>query len=135
RAVNATRGTVLAERAAVADSSDTRRRGLLGLDGLAAGEGLWLVPCEWVHMFGMRFAIDIVVLDRDDRVVRVQERLRPGRIARPFWRAHSTLELPVGTVRASGTVRGDQLEWPPSAHPPAHPPAHPAAHPPAAGDT
>ena len=111
RARNATRGTVIAERVEVAETSETRTRGLLGRDGLAAGTGLWIVPCEWVHMFGMKFAIDIVVLDKNDVVVGVQENLKPGWIGRFFWGAHSTLELPAGALRASGTTKGDRLEW------------------------
>jgi uncharacterized membrane protein (UPF0127 family) len=111
RARNLTRGTTLAEQVDTAGTSDSRTRGLLGRDGLAPGTGLWLAPCEWVHMFGMRFAIDIVVLNKDDVVVGVQEDLRPNRVGRLFWGAHSTLELPVGTVRASGTVKGDRIAW------------------------
>src|SRR5258705_9426165 len=102
RARNVTRGTIIAERVEVAETSETRKRGLLGRTGLEPGTGLWLVPCEWVHMFGMKFAIDIVVLDKNNVVVGVQEGLKPGWIGRLFWRAHSTLELPVGTIRASG---------------------------------
>lgn len=115
RARNTTRGTVVAERVEVAETSESRTRGLLGRDGLDAGTGLWIVPCEWVHMFGMRFAIDIVVLDAHDVVVGVQEGLKPGWISRPFWGAHSTLELPVGAVRASGTAKGDRIAWEPTA--------------------
>jgi len=115
RARNLTRGTVIAEAVEVAETSETRTRGLLGRDGLAPGTGLWIVPCEWVHMFGMKFAIDIVVVDRQDVVVGVQENLKPGRIGKPFWGAHSTLELPVGAVRASGTAKGDRLAWEPIA--------------------
>jgi hypothetical protein len=111
RARNVTRETIVAERVEVAGTSANRRRGLLGRTGLDAGTGLWLVPCEWVHMFGMKFPIDIVVLDRNDIVVGVQETLRPGRIGKLFWRAHSTLELPVGAIRASGTRKGDRIAW------------------------
>jgi len=111
RAKNVTREVVIAERVEVAETSETRSKGLLGRDGLAPGAGLWLVPCEWVHMFGMKFAIDVVVLDKRDRVVGMQENLKPGRIGRFFWGAHSTLELPVGAILASGTAKGDQLAW------------------------
>ena len=62
-------------------------------------------------MFGMRFAIDIVVLNRKDEVVGVQEGLRPGWIGKFFWGGDSTLELPVGAIRASGTAKGDRIEW------------------------
>ena len=111
RARNLTRNVVVAEQVEVAETSETRSKGLLGRDGLAPNTGLWLVPCEWVHMFGMKFAIDIVVLDKQDRVVGVQENLKPGWIGKFFWGAHSTLELPVGAIRASGTAKGDQLAW------------------------
>ena len=111
RARNLSKNTVVAERVEVAETSETRNRGLLGRTGLDAGAGLWIVPCEWVHMFGMKFAIDIVVLNKDDIVVGVQENLRPGWIGKIFWGAHSTLELPVGAVRASGTAKGDRIAW------------------------
>jgi uncharacterized membrane protein (UPF0127 family) len=111
RARNVTRNAVVAEHVEVAETSETRGRGLLGRTGLDPGTGLWLVPCEWVHMFGMKFPIDIVVLDKDDVVVGVQEALKPGWIGKFFWGAHSTLELPVGAIRASGTARGDRIAW------------------------
>ena len=111
RARNVTRETIIAERVEIADTSETRKRGLLGRTGLEPGTGLWLVPCEWVHMFGMKFPIDIVVLNKDDVVVGVQEALKPGWIGRFFWGAHSTLELPVGAIRASGTLKGDRIAW------------------------
>ena len=111
RARNVTRETIVAERVEIAGTSETRRRGLLGRTGLEAGTGLWLVPCEWIHMFGMKFPIDVVVLDKHDVVVGLQEALRPGRIGKLFWRAHSTLELPVGAIQASGTAKGDRIVW------------------------
>ena len=111
RARNVTRNVVIAEHVEVAETSETRGKGLLGRAGLDAGTGLWLVPCEWVHMFGMKFAIDIVVLNKRDEVVGVQENLKPGGIGKFFWGAHSTLELPVGTIRATGTTKGDRVTW------------------------
>ena len=111
RARNLTRKTIVAERVEVAGTSETRRRGLLGRTGLEEGAGLWLVPSEWIHTFGMKFPIDIVVLNKNDVVVGVQEALRPGWIGKLFWGAHSTLELPVGTIRASGTAKGDRIAW------------------------
>jgi|SRR5687768_7620089 len=111
KARNETRGTWLGDRIQSADTSETRTRGLLGRAGLAPGEGLWISPCEWVHMFGMKFPIDVVVLDKDHKVVGVKPGLRPGRIGPLFWGAHSTLELPVGAIAASGTVKGDVIRW------------------------
>lgn len=105
---NLTRGTTLAEQAGLAATSRERRRGLLGRDWLADGEGLWIVPCEAIHTFGMKFPIDVVFLSRSFRVVKLRENLPPRRIAVCLC-AHSVLELPAGTVQRTGTETGDQL--------------------------
>ena len=106
---NLTRGTVLADAAEVADTSAKRRVGLLKHDRLGPGEGLWIVPCESVHSFFMRFDIDLVYLDRKQRVKKVRHRMVPWRVSACLT-AHSILELPAGVVASSGTVRGDQLQ-------------------------
>lgn len=110
---NLTRRSVLATFAEVADHGAKRSKGLLGRDGLAAGEGLWIVPCEAVHTFGMRFAIDLVYIDRKKRVRKVRSGVRPWRMS-ACLAAHSILELPSGTVRETRTVPGDMLEFSPA---------------------
>jgi uncharacterized membrane protein (UPF0127 family) len=106
---NQTRNTMLADRADVANTSAKRRTGLLKHSGLEPGEGLWIVPCESVHSFFMKFAIDLVYLDRNKKVKKVRHRMVPWRMSACLT-AHSILELPAGTVEASGTRAGDQLE-------------------------
>jgi uncharacterized membrane protein (UPF0127 family) len=110
RVVNRTRDTVIAESAETADSSETRRKGLLGRASLAPGEGLWIVPCEAVHCFFMKFPIDVVFLDRQKKVKKVLPSLKPWRIG-VCLTAHSVLELPEGQAAATGTQPGDQLEF------------------------
>ena len=105
---NQTRNTVLAARAEVADTASKRRTGLLKHHGLDAGQGLWIVPCEAVHSFGMKFAIDVIYLDRKKRVRKVRPAMVPWRMSACLL-AHSVLELPTGTIEASGTLPGDQL--------------------------
>jgi uncharacterized membrane protein (UPF0127 family) len=63
-------------------------------------------------MFGMRFAIDVAFLARDGRVLAVHHDLRPGRISKLVWRADGALELPAGTLAATGTQVGDVVEMP-----------------------
>ena len=93
----------------LANDSVARSRGLLGRTALAPEEGLWIVPCPMIHTFFMRFAIDVLFLDRGLRVVRVLERLKPWRLSPWVFRAHSALELAGG--RLQGSVRtGDRLE-------------------------
>jgi uncharacterized membrane protein (UPF0127 family) len=109
RVQNTTRQTILASNLEVAESAAKRNKGLLGRKGLAAGEGLWIVPCESVHTFGMQFAIDLVYLDRKHRVRKVRSAVPPWRIS-ICLSAHSILELPSGTILASHTGKGDLLE-------------------------
>ena len=109
RVENTTRGTLLAERAEAATRLGERMRGLLGRDGLAEGEGLWIEPCNSVHMWFMRFPIDVVFAARDGRVVAVVPELRPWLMTRPWFGASVALELPVGVIARSGTVPGDTL--------------------------
>src|SRR4029079_15051022 len=94
---NRDRGTVLAEAADVADTSAKRRTGLLKHSKLAPGEGLWIAPCEAVHSFGMKFAIDVVYLDRRKKVRKVRKEMVPRRLSACLM-AYSVLELPVGVI-------------------------------------
>ena len=122
RIENATRATTLATCCAVADNLWTRVRGLLGRDGLEEGEGLLITPCPSIHMWGMKFALDAVFVDREDVVVDLVESLAPGKyfVARPLERegeaggvarkAFAVIELPAGTIARTETQRGDRLE-------------------------
>jgi hypothetical protein len=111
--INLTRGTTLATHLVVASSGETRRKGLLGRDSLLPGEGLWIKPCESVHTFFMRFPIDLVYLDRGNRIRKVRSAVGAWRIS-ACLSAHSVLELAAGTIRATGTQRGDTLEFEPA---------------------
>jgi uncharacterized membrane protein (UPF0127 family) len=101
---------MLADRADVADTSAKRRTGLLKHKGLDPGEGLWIVPCEGVHTFAMKFAIDVVFLNRKHKILKIRPNMVRSRIALSLL-AHSVLELPAGTLEQTGTERGDQLEF------------------------
>jgi uncharacterized membrane protein (UPF0127 family) len=110
--INRERGTVLATRLEVADSGSKRTKGLLGRDRLATGEGLWIVPCESVHTFFMRFPIDLVYLDRKNQIRKVRSAVRPWRVS-ACLSAHSVIELPAGTILKTETAVGDTLEFKP----------------------
>lgn len=108
RVSNETRQTVVAAAAEVADTSAKRRVGLLKHDRLEQGAGLWITPCESVHTFFMKFAIDLIYLDKKNKVRKVRHAVPPWRLSACFT-AHSILELPAGAARQSGTQPGDQL--------------------------
>ncbi len=107
---NLTRGNLLGEAVELADTSEKRRTGLLKHSELAPGEGLWIVPCESVHSFFMKFTIDVLYLDRDKRVRGLRPRMRPWRMS-ACLPAHSVLELSAGLIEETGTQKGDQLAF------------------------
>lgn len=107
--INETRGTRLAERCGAARSFLARLRGLMGHPGLGAGEGLLIDPCSSVHSFFMRFPIDVVFADRNHVVVGLTPAMAPNRPYAGARRARYVVELPAGTIAASGTQLGDRL--------------------------
>jgi uncharacterized protein len=113
RVANITRSTVLGTQVEVADSGPKRNKGLLGRKGLEPGGGLWIVPCESVHTFAMRFPIDLVYLDRELRIKKVRSSVRPWRLS-GCLSAHSVLELTSGTIRDTQTKAGDRVEISPA---------------------
>lgn len=114
---NPARGTVLGGRVQVADRWWTRLRGLLGRPPLAMGEGLLIEPCRAVHMSGMKYPIDVAFLGRDGAVVALYPGLVPGARTRWHRAARSALELPAGTLAASGTREGDVILCATQEHP------------------
>jgi uncharacterized membrane protein (UPF0127 family) len=89
--------------------SPSRRRGLLGRVDFPRGAALIIAPCGSIHMFFMRFAIDVIFVARDGRILKACSNVRPWRIA-GAWGAFAAIELPAGTVDRTGARRGDYLE-------------------------
>jgi uncharacterized membrane protein (UPF0127 family) len=108
RVVHARTGAPLA-LAALADTPWTRMVGLLRHASLAPGDGIVLVPCGLVHTCFMRFAIDLLFVDRKGAVLRAVEAVPPFRLVWGGWRARTTVELPAGTLRRAGIGAGDAI--------------------------
>jgi uncharacterized membrane protein (UPF0127 family) len=111
RIYNATRNRVLAEQGELARSFLARGRGLMGRASLPESYALIIYP-EWsIHTFFMRVPIDVLFVDRADRVVGLREAMPPSR---PFAgvspaRGRYVIEMPAGVIAATGTAVGDQL--------------------------
>lgn len=106
---NKTRETFLAFRVKVADSLLGRLVGLLGRRSLQPDSGVWIVPANAIHTIGMLFSFDLVLIDKDFKVVGLRELVRPFRVTWPQRHAESVLELPAHTIFRSRTQIGDQL--------------------------
>jgi uncharacterized membrane protein (UPF0127 family) len=96
----------------MANTSETRRTGLLKHESLPRGEGLWIAPCEAVHSFWMKFPIDVLYLNKQKQVVKIRSNMVPWRLS-ACLRAHSVLELPAGMAAETQTAPGDQLKFEP----------------------
>jgi uncharacterized membrane protein (UPF0127 family) len=114
--ISATRGNVICERAEIASTVWRRTRGLLGRKELPQDEGILLEPAPSIHSAFMRFEFDAVFLDRDLKVIKVVERIRPFR-AHAARHARKVLELAAGEARRRGVQVGDTLAMEPVAEP------------------
>ncbi len=108
---NVTRDRVLGDAVRVADSFLARARGLLGTRTLGQGGALWITPCRSIHSIGMRYEFDALFLDRGGAVVGLYRRFPRNRVSALFGRAAGVLELPPGTIEATGTEVGHVVEF------------------------
>lgn len=112
RIVNTTRGTLIADQVELARSFWSRGKGLMWRKALPEGFALVIYPETSIHTFFMRIPIDVLFVDRADRVVSIRAAMPPNR---PFagvapWRGRYVIELPAGVIAATGTAVGDHLE-------------------------
>ena len=107
---NVTRNSLIARRVTVADGFGARLKGLLGRAGLGPEEALVITRCQQIHMFCMRFAIDVIFVDGDNRVVGLVRNIRPYGLSPIFWKAQYAVELAAGIIDSSRTQVGDLLK-------------------------
>jgi uncharacterized protein len=113
-AINITKGVALASELEVATSFMARSQGLLGRSGLRPEQGMLIDPCSSIHMWFMRFPIDVVFLDSKNRVVGLRRNVKPWGMAWS-WRGTKTIELPVGVIATTRTQVGDIVAFQASA--------------------
>ena len=105
---NARTDLVVASVVEVANTRATRRRGLLGRDGLDQTAAMVLSPCCSIHTAFMRFPIDVAFVDREGTVMRIVPDLGPWRMAIAV-RAHAVVEFAGGCLSRRDLQVGDRL--------------------------
>jgi uncharacterized membrane protein (UPF0127 family) len=94
----------------IADSFFTRFKGLMFRKDPLMTEGLWIIPCNSIHMCFMHFAIDAVFLNKEGRIVKIIEGIKPWQFVKPIKNAYSVIELPIGTIRRLGLTLGEVIK-------------------------
>lgn len=102
-------GGVVAEHVEIARSSIHRGLGLMFRSSLPSGHGMAILHCNAIHMFFMRFPLDVAFLDSEGRVVRQYRGIRPWRVSRFVRKAKTAVELPVGSLAAAKVEVGERL--------------------------
>jgi hypothetical protein len=107
--INQTRNAILAQDAFVADTFLKRICGLLGKKKLSPGQALILTPGNSIHTCFMRFPIDVLFIDKNNRILHSMADLLPFRFSPLFFKSRWIVELPAGTIRSTSTNTGDKL--------------------------
>ena len=107
--INQDKNALLAQNASVACTIFARMKGLLGRKNLEEGEALIIKSCNSIHTFFMRFPIDVLFLDRNNRVVEVISAMKPFRISSIYFKADFVIELPANIIQKSSTSVGDLI--------------------------
>lgn len=108
QAVIVGREIVLLERVETALTGWQRFRGLMLRKELPAAEGLLMPDCWSVHTCFMRFPIDLIYLDGEDRAVKIVHGMKPWRFS-VCMGARSVLEMRGGRAQEFGLQAGDRL--------------------------
>jgi uncharacterized membrane protein (UPF0127 family) len=106
---NLTRQTTIATHLEITENSWDRMKGLLGRNDLPAGHGLMITHCRSIHMFFMKFPIDVIFCNDENKVVGLCPGIKPFALSPVFFQSACAIELPVGTIHSSRTQVGDNL--------------------------
>ncbi|GHH96688.1 DUF192 domain-containing protein [Neobacillus kokaensis] len=103
-------GKTIADSIEPAVTFFARLKGLMFRRQLSIGGGLYLHPCKAIHTFFMKFPIDVLYLDKDWKVVGLEEQLESGRVGKIFPNITSVIELKSGSIKKKGIQEGQTLE-------------------------
>ncbi|MBQ7102001.1 MAG: DUF192 domain-containing protein [Clostridia bacterium] len=101
---------IITDNARRADNFFTRFKGLMFVKEIEDNYALHITPCNQIHMLNMRFALDVIYLDKDNTVVKVDENVQPGRICKTVRNAKSVIEMKAFAASKLGINQGDVLE-------------------------
>lgn len=111
RIQNNTQQTTISDKCRMAEDFKTRLIGLLDRSEIHPGEALVITPCQQIHMFFMKFPIDVIFVDRSDTVVGLVENIQPFGLSSIIRNSYRAIEVPVGTIAQTRTCMGDSIQF------------------------
>ncbi len=100
----------MAEDLVFANTPIKRIKGLLGNKSLLDGQALIIKPCNCIHTLFMRFSIDVLFVDKNNKIVKALGQLAPFRFSKLYWKSKTVVELPCGKLNSTQTQDGDALQ-------------------------
>lgn len=86
-----------------------RLKGLMFKRSIPSDFSLIITPCNSIHMFFMRFPLDILFVNKENQVVGVSSRIKPWRLSKIYFKAHYVIEMNAGTIERLNISKGDIL--------------------------
>lgn len=108
--INLSNGEIIAKDVKIANTFWKRFKGLMFTKDLPKGCALLIEPCQSVHTFFMSYDLDILFIDKEGKVVAVEEQMKPGKIGKLVRKAKGVIELPAGTIQASKTEENQVIK-------------------------
>ena len=99
----------LVRKLIIANTFKKRFLGLMTSKELPSDEGLILIPCRGVHTFFMNFPIDVLYLDKENRITEIFTHVKPWELLPVRKKTYSVIELPAGTIAGTRTKKGHRL--------------------------
>jgi len=109
KVINKTKNIVLAENASLADTALSRLVGLLGRSAIAPSEALIITHCRSIHMLFMKFPLDVIFVDKNNKVVGLVCNILPFRFSPYFFRAVAAIEIFPGTIARTQIQMKDEI--------------------------
>jgi len=107
--LNTRTNQIIASKVTIADTFLSRLIGLLNKKELPDNTGLWIIPCNSIHTFGLKFNIDVIFLNKDNVIVYLIENMDKNKMSPIIFPAHSVLEVVPGSIKDSGTATGHKI--------------------------
>ena len=104
---NSSQNKLIAGNVKIAKNFFSRTLGLLNKKFLTDDEGLVIKPCCSVHTFFMRFEIDVLFVDKNNKIIALYEKVKPYKILPVHFKSFYVIELAEGSISRKGIKIGD----------------------------